>query len=110
MSVYRELPVKNLTYDDDDRGRILKLFSAILTLATERDYRRPEYIAAKATADLLRKKPYYSQISARTILRWNELKYKVNRKTGKKINEEFESDIWGKLMLCILEEVRQSIC
>ena len=108
MSVYRELPVKYVTYDDDDRGSISKIFGTILALAIERDYRRPEYTAAKATAYLLGKKPYYSQISARTILRWNELKDKINRKTGKRINEVFESDVWGKLMLCILEEVRQT--
>ena len=106
LSAYCELPIKNVTYDDNDRANILKIFNVILALAKERDYKRPVYIAAKAASELLSKKPYYSQISTRTIMRWNELKDKVNERTGKKINVEFESDVWGKLMLCVFEKVR----
>ena len=108
LSAYRELPLKYVKYNDIDQDNILKIFHVILNLATERDYKNPTYSAAEVASKLFGTRSYYSQISARTILRWHELKDKVNDRTGKKINEEFESDVWGKLMLCVFEKVRSN--
>ena len=30
-------------------------------------------------------------------------------KPGKKINEKFESEVWGKLMLCIFEKANEDV-
>ena len=109
LSAFRELPLKKVTYDEKDRDNILNIFNVILSLAMERDYKRPTRTAAEAASKLLGTRTYYSQISARTILRWHEHRDKINDRTGKKVNVEFESDIWGKLMLCVFEKVRSII-
>ena len=88
-----------------DRDNILNIFNVIFSLAMERDYKRPTLTATEAASKLLGTRTYYSQISARTILRWHEHRDKINNRTGEKVNVEFESDMWGKLMLFIFEKV-----
>lgn len=85
LSTYRELPLKYVNYNDIDQDNILKIFHVILNLATERGYKNPTYSAAEVASKLFGTRSYYSQILARTILRWHELKDKVNDRTGKKI-------------------------
>jgi hypothetical protein len=77
----------------------------ILDIALEREFLNPKIVAARTAEIMLAKRPYYSQITSRTILRWYGRKDKVNEKTGPKINEEFERAVWGKLMLCCFEQV-----
>ena len=60
--------------------------------------------ASSLTVDILDTNSYYSQLKARTSLRWYEMKDKESEKRGRKINENFESEVWGKLMLCIFEK------
>ena len=100
-----QLPSKYVTYNEDDKSNILIVFKMILEIAIERDFQNPKIVAARTAEMMLAKRPYYSQITSRSILRWYERKDKVNEKTGRKINEEFERAVWGKLMLCCFEQV-----
>jgi MinD-like ATPase involved in chromosome partitioning or flagellar assembly len=100
-----QLPQKNVTYNEEDKSNILIIFKMILDIAVERDFQNPKIIAARTAEIMLARRPYYSQITSRTILRWHERKDKVNEKTGPKINAEFERQVWGKLMQCCFEQV-----
>ena len=51
----------------------------------------------------------YSTIKARTILRWYSVKDKIDKKSGPKIIANFESEIWGNLMLCIFEKEQEEV-
>ena len=53
--------------------------------------------------------PYYSQISSRTILRWNDVRDRNKEKPGRKISEEFEAEVWGNLMLCVFEKKNDEV-
>ena len=98
-------PLKYITYTEEDKKEILQLFNVILKVARERKIENSEVIAAKTTALILKKNTYYSNLSARTVYRWNENNGKKKELTGPKINEDFEEEIWGKLMLCVFEKV-----
>ena len=105
LEAFDQLPPKNVTYNEDDKSNILKVFRIILDLALERDFQNPKIIAARTAEMMLSKRPYYAQITSRTILRWYERKDKVHEKTGPKVSVEFEREVWGKLMQCCFEQV-----
>jgi hypothetical protein len=108
IDAFDQLPSKNVTYNEEDKSNILIVFKLILDIALEREFCNPKIVAAR-TAEIMflftNIRPYYSQITSRTILRWYSRKDKINEKTGPKINEEFERAVWGKLMLCCFEQV-----
>ena len=101
-------PLKYVTYTEEDKKEILSLFNVILKVAREKRIENCEIIAARITALILRKNTYYSKLSARTVHRWSDNSGKKKKSTGPKINEDFEEEVWGKLMLCVFEKVLKS--
>lgn len=102
-NVLMDLPVKNVIFDADDQKNVMLIYDVIKKVVEERDYTNVIYVAADITEELLKKNKYYSTISARTILRWSSVK-SVNKKPGRKVNIDFEADVWGNLMLCMFEK------
>ena len=52
----------------------------------------------------MKSKNYYSTITARTIDRWFSLSKNEKNKSGRKINTNFEAEVWGNLMMCVFEK------
>lgn len=98
--------VKYIKFMEDDRKEILALFQVVLEVARERQLNKCEKLAAITTASLLKENVYYSKLSPRTITRWYEVYNKNKRARGRKINEDFEEEVWGKLMLSVFEKVK----
>ena len=98
-----DLPVKNVIFDADDQKNVMLVYEVIKKIVEERDYTNVIYVAADITEELLKKNKYYFTISARTILRWSSVK-SANKKPGRKVNIDFEADVWGNLMLCMFEK------
>ena len=98
--------VKYIKFTEDDRKEILALFQVVLEVARERQLNKCEKLAAITTASLLKENVYYSKLSPRTITRWYEVYNKNKRARGRKINEDFEEEVWGKLMLSVFEKVK----
>ena len=73
-------------------------------MAAERDYKNLKYAAASATKEILKNNSYYANITTRTIVRWAASENAISARPGRKINEEFENDVWSNLMLCIFEK------
>jgi hypothetical protein len=49
--------------------------------------------------------PKYFGLTARKIISWRKVQAgELKEKPGTKINKEFESDIWSRLVLCVLKE------
>ena len=97
--------MKYVKYTEDDKTDILSLFGVITEVAKEKNIKNYRLIAARTTALLLKENKYYSKLSARTISRWNDLT-NINKMTrGRKINEDFEGEVWGKLMFSVFEKV-----
>ena len=59
--------------------------------------------SAAITVEMLRAHTYYSQLTARSVVRWHGTRDKINAKPGRKVDATFESEVWGKLMLCVFE-------
>ncbi len=97
--------IKDITFSEDDKKEILALFQVVLEVARERHLNKCERLAAITTVSLLKENVYYSKLSPRTITRWYELNDKNKKPRGRKINEDFEEEVWGKLMLTIFEKV-----
>lgn len=97
--------VKNITYTEDDKTEILALFQIILSIAEEKKYKNCKRIAAETTSSILKGNAYYSNLTPRTITRWISVLNNTKSPTGPKINDEFEEEVWGKLMLCVFEKV-----
>ena len=100
----KDLPSKNVLFSDEDQSNILLLFKVVRTVAFERDYECPDFVAAEITEKVLKNKNYYSTIPARTISRWFVLSEKENKKSGRKINTKFDAEVWGNLMMCVFEK------
>ena len=98
-----DLPVKNVIFDADDQKNVMLIYEVVKKVVEERDYTNIIAVAADITEELLDNKKNYSTISARTIIRWSSVK-NVNKKPGRKVNNEFEADVWGNLMLCMFEK------
>jgi hypothetical protein len=43
-----------------------------------------------------------------SVVRWIKNRNSVKKETGKKINIEFEGDVWGRLMICEFEKINVS--
>lgn len=97
-------------FGDEDRKNVTASFEIVREIADTRDYKDADYISSLAVVQLLSQIPYYSQISERTMRRWYSLKSNVNKKPGRKINESYESEIWGNLMMCVTEKSTDEAC
>lgn len=78
-------------------------------MVSETKMRSINFKSASLTADILSEDSYYSQLTGITLIRWYEVKDKQSEKPGRKINEKFESEVWGKLMLCIFEKSNENV-
>jgi hypothetical protein len=96
---------KYITYTEQDKTDILNLFKVVLEVARERNMSNYERAAAKTTIHLLKENSYYSKLRHRTISRWYAGRHKNKKARGPKIDENFEEEVWGKLMHCVFEKV-----
>lgn len=103
LEMVSKIPSKYIKFEKEDKNNVLALFKVITDVAKERDYAACDIIAASTTAEILGKVNYYSTIKARTVLRWNSVKDKIIEKSGPKIDSQFVSEVWGNLVLCVLE-------
>ena len=78
-------------------------------VVVEREYKYIRTQAARITSEIMLNIPYYSQISSRTVLHWNDVRDRNKEKPGRKISEEFEAEGWGNLMLCVFERKNDEV-
>ena len=109
LDMVSKLKGKYIIFGDEDQNSVVALFEVVRDVALNREYVKLEKIASKITAKILSEINYYSTIKARTILRWYSMKEKIDKKSGPKIIEKFESEIWGNLMLCIFEKNQEEV-
>ena len=103
MEAITKLPRKYLVYGDEDQSTIISLFEIVKGVVVERDHVLLDIVASTTTAKILSENKYYCAVEARTILRWYLSKDKKIKKSGPKIENVFESEVWGNLMLCMFE-------
>jgi hypothetical protein len=103
------IPNKNITYTTEDIKNVLEVFDVVKVLVSEKNTDKINSKSAACTVEMLIENTYYSQLTVRTVLRWSETREKINAKPGRKIDNNFESEVWGKLMLCVFERNSENV-
>ena len=104
QSAVKSLPKKNVSFTKKDKGVVMKLFDVVKKEVEMRVTSKSEIIAMSITKNILSEIPYYRPIKKKDIRRWCCRRLRKIQKSGKKINEEFEAQIWGNLLLCVFED------
>ena len=94
---------KNIVFSADDIKNVLNFFDVVKLVVTEKQTTRINNKSATITVEMLSEHAYYYQLTTRAVLRWQEARGKCNEKPGRKVDVSFESEVWGKLMLCVFE-------
>ena len=95
------LPTKYVVYNSDDMKKVLELFEVVKTIVSEKNSRGVLRKSANLMVHILSENSCYSQLTGRTVLRWFQTRNNECEKPGRKIDENFEAEVWGKLMLCV---------
>ena len=104
-----DIPDKYINFGEEDVKIVLAVFEAVKVIVVEREYKYIRTQSARIASEIMHSIPYYSQISSRTILRWNDVRDRNKEKPGRKISEEFESEVWINLMLCAFEKKNDEV-
>ena len=97
------VPGKNIIFSVVDINNVLKVFDVVRLMASEKNATNINTKSALITVDMMSEHAYYSQLTTRAVIRWHQARDKMNAKPGRKIDITFESEVWGKLMLCVFE-------
>ena len=87
----KSLPKKNVSLTKKDKGAILNLFDVTKKEVDLKVTSKIDNITTTITKTILSKIPFYRQIKKKNIRSWYRRRLKKIQKSGKKINEEFES-------------------
>lgn len=87
----------------EEKFQILTVFDAVRAVLSEIDISDIDDESATATLKLIQSYNGLCNISLRSIVRLNTCRDIVLKQRGKKIDCDFESEVWGNLMLCYYE-------
>lgn len=107
------LPKRNIIFTDEEKEHVLRIFDVIELLMeqfTDENELKTNFTVAEITKKLLENYPVYSELVAKNIERWNDVRNIVKRKPGRKINQEFEAAVWSKMMICEFEKIMVMTC
>ena len=107
------LPRKYITFSSEEKDAVLKIFDITREVILEIDGQHHAKInvhASLTTKEVLSSLAGFSELVPSSIERWNRNRGKVLKKTGHKINSDFEASVWGKLMICEHETKTVNLC
>ena len=107
QNAVKKLPKKNVTITKKDKVAILNLLDVTKKTVENKLSKKNDTIAITITRGILSKLPSYRHIKKKELNRWCSKRMKKIIKSGRKINEEFESQVWGNLLLCIFEDKKE---
>jgi hypothetical protein len=106
-TIIDDVPAKNIIFCAEDIRNILTVFDTVKLIVEEKNQQKntAQIVnkSAAITVDVMSKHTYYSQLTTRAVRRWYGARGKNNAKPGRKVDVSFESEVWGKLMLCVFE-------
>jgi hypothetical protein len=108
-TVINNIPGKNIVFSSYDIENVLNVFDVVRIIESEKNTTNIINKSATITVNMLSEHTYYSQLSTRSVLRWNRTRDKIYTTPGRKIDTCFESEVWGKLMLCVFERSSNNV-
>ena len=106
-----DYPKRNIKFNGNEIDKTISLFDVITTVRREIegvDYHKNDSLTATITKRALKNYTHYSELVIASIVRWSSNRDMVRKDVGRKINIEFEADVWGKLMICEFEKINVS--
>jgi hypothetical protein len=94
-----------ITYSEEEKENVLAVYDAVLPrLRVEGEMSILQ--AANTTAELLAThgSKGYSHLKGRTIANWVKQRAEPKLKTGKKVVQEFEADVWAEILPCVIDK------
>jgi hypothetical protein len=96
---------KVLIYSLTDKMEILRVYDLVFDILTLKNCTgNIKWVAGRETVNILSNYPGYKELKVRSIVNWKESSKTPNKKTGRKINQDFDDSVWSKLMICKLEK------
>jgi hypothetical protein len=94
-----------LTYSEEEKENVLTVYDAVFPrLCAEGEISILQ--AANTTAELLAThgSKGYTHLKGRSIANWVKQRAEPKLKTGKKVVQEFEADVWAEILLCVIDK------
>ena len=102
-----KFPNKNIKFKLHEIQMVIALFDSVTTAQIELqgiEYKVDTHATATFTKLILSNYTHYSELVVESIVRWVIGRDVVRKVSGRKISVEFEADVWGKLMICEIEQ------
>ena len=94
---------KYIVMSTEQKFQIISVFDAVKTILLELNITEIDRESAEATLKLIQSYNGICNISERSLLRLNDCRDIILKQRGKKVEKDFESEVWGNLMLCYYE-------
>ena len=101
------LPNKYITFTNEEKNEVLKIFDITRGVLSQIDglhHEKINYHASLTTIEVFKSLTGYSELVPSSMERWNLNRGKLSKKTGRKINSDFEASIWEEQMICKYEK------
>ena len=100
-------PKRNIIFTSVEKDLVMCLFDVIMTVMIEGvSELNPKIfsLAATVTETVLAHHPIFSELIVSTIERWHINRGVVTNKPGRKTCQNFEAEVWCKLLICKNED------
>ena len=99
----KKIKNKNIVMSMEEKFQIISVFDAVKTILKELNITEIDRESAEATLKLIQGYNGICNISERSLLRLNDSRDIILKQRGRKVEKDFESEVWGNLMLCYYE-------
>jgi hypothetical protein len=104
-----EIPNKNITFSDEEKMQVLRIYDVVLQVFESQLPDALEGVdvsVASATQMVLKDMTGYSELIENTIEKWSKNRGLTKEKTGRKVDKDFECAIWGQLLIREYENIK----
>lgn len=103
VNALKKIKKKNIVMSAEDKRQIISVFDAVKTVLLELNITDINRESAEATLQLIQDYNGICNIRERSLLRLNDCRDIILKQRGRKVEKDFESEVWGNLMLCYYE-------
>ena len=100
----KKCPNKYNIYTKQEKQYVVNIMGEVRSQIASRINKSVDLRIAENTVALVKSKPGFAVLDPNVIVGWEKNMFNVHKKRGRPVNEEFERDVWGNLMICILRK------
>ena len=104
VAVLEAIRSRKVTFTAEEIADVLRVYDAVKKKYIDNKSVWTDLTVCKKTKSLLLRKGGFTDLEPRTISRWNKRRSVDIGRRGRKVDSEFESEIWANLTVCYLEE------